>query len=729
MRRPPRTALRLNRLEDRDAPATLASATTVTYRDADGDAVTVVLSKPLLTAANVGLALAFDSGGVTGNNGSGQQLRTLDLTKLGPGAAGVSVAVTATRSAAGGDGFAAVGQVLADGLDLGTVAIDGDLGSVQAGDGDTTTPGLAGLAVHSLGRYGTATGAATLGTSVEGAIGFVRVRGDVQGAAIFANHGGIGTVNIGGSLIGETGLNNLTGAIEAGGDLGPVVIGRDVVGAGAGNQPGLGRFTGEVFCQGRLAAVTVGGSVIGGPGDSGGRIVSRGDMGPVTIRGSLVGGSGSESGQVSAQGKLARVTVGRSVRGGAGQDSGEITSGGDVGTVAVGGDLVGGRGQNSGRVFVTGGVLRSRLSIAGSIVGGAGNESGEVNANAQIGGSPASASVAVRGDIVGGAGLDAGSVKLFNPLARVTVSGSIRGGTGPSSGLIQLVQVGTVAVGGDLLAGTGQGGAAVLAGQADTIAIGGSVVGALSESGRVDVSGPCGTLSIGGNLIGGSATGTASLTDSGFVRAVRIGRLTIGGSVVAGTDTTTGTFRNNGAVRVADDIGSVLVRGSLVGNPSNPAVIAARGQAAPAPGTDLAIGRMTVLGRVERALVLAGANSDGVVVNMDAQVGPVVVGGDWIASSLAAGVVAGPDRFFGDADDFQVIGTGIKNDPAVVSTIASWTVGGQVLGTLASSDFFGIVAQAVGAVKVNGVSIPTTAGTGNDDFFVGVTADFKVNEL
>ena len=28
-----------------------------------------------------------------------------------------------------------------------------------------------------------------------------------------------------------------------------------------------------------------------------------------------------------------------------------------------------------------------------------------------------------------------------------------------------------------------------------------------------------------------------------------------------------------------------------------------------------------------------------------------------------------------------------------------------------------------------GVTFPTTAGTGNDDFFVGVTADFKVNEV
>lgn len=48
-----RPFLRVEVLESRLAPATLISPTTLTYRDVDGNNVTVHLSKPLLTSATI----------------------------------------------------------------------------------------------------------------------------------------------------------------------------------------------------------------------------------------------------------------------------------------------------------------------------------------------------------------------------------------------------------------------------------------------------------------------------------------------------------------------------------------------------------------------------------------------------------------------------------------------------------------------------------------------------
>ena len=71
----------LEQLETRLTPATLVSPTTVTYQDADGDAVTIRASRPIFTdeaAANA--ILTFSVGGVIGTNILPQQLQRVDLT-------------------------------------------------------------------------------------------------------------------------------------------------------------------------------------------------------------------------------------------------------------------------------------------------------------------------------------------------------------------------------------------------------------------------------------------------------------------------------------------------------------------------------------------------------------------------------------------------------------------------------------------------------------------------
>ena len=152
------------------------------------------------------------------------------------GAAGTAVTVTAVRNPTnGGDGFAAVGQVNAPNIDLGAVTIDGDLGRILAGDAITTTSGLKGLTVQSMGRFGLSTGAPDLNTVVQGKLDFLKVKADVREAWVRPRRGTdgrIGSVFVGGSLVGGAGDD--TGRISATGDVGFVTVGGDLVGAGGG---------------------------------------------------------------------------------------------------------------------------------------------------------------------------------------------------------------------------------------------------------------------------------------------------------------------------------------------------------------------------------------------------------------------------------------------------------------------------------------------------------------
>lgn len=485
-----KSALHLERFESRYAPAKLISPTMLAYQDKDGDSVIVSFSKPVLAAGVPNTIFTFDSGGgaINGNTSAKEQLQRIDLTSVSATAAGTSISLISNRGAAiGSDGFAAVGEIIASGIDLGTVKVDGDLGRVLAGDNILTTPGLKALTAQSIGRYGTSTGAADMLTQIQGRLGALSVKSDVNDAEI------------------------------------------DVQGGSAGS----------------IGILNIGGSVIGGSGPSAGIIKISGTLGKSVIRGDVIGGTGMPSGFVGA----------------------------------------------------------------------------------------------------------------------------------------------------------------------DTIV----------------------SLTVGGNLIGGSASGNANLSASGFIGANHIKSLTIGGSLIAGTDNTTGFFSGNGIVFAIFDIGSVTIKGNVIGNPSNPAIISAGGQQFASGSTDLAIGSVTVKGRVERGIIEAGVSPDNnfvfVPTNADAQIGTVTVGGDWIASSIAAGVVAGADGFFGTADDAKMSGPGVKDDPSVSSKIGKLRIAGQALGSLGGVDHFGIVAVNVSSMTLGGVPIPLLVGIGNDDFSMGITGDFAIREL
>jgi hypothetical protein len=171
----------------------------------------------------------------------------------------------------------------------------------------------------------------------------------------------------------------------------------------------------------------------------------------------------------------------------------------------------------------------------------------------------------------------------------------------------------------------------------------------------------------------------------------------------------------------------VVIRGSIIGNATNPAVIAARGQAAPTATSDVAIGSLAVSGRVEYARVLAGYLDD-VAWNADAQIGPVAVRGDWVASSIAAGARPGDNNYFGDVDDMKASGLYVKDTPGITSRIASLTINGQVVGTFTPVDHYGIVAENVVAVTVGGTPLPLRPDS-KDFLAVGIDGDFKVREV
>lgn len=185
-------------------------------------------------------------------------------------------------------------------------------------------------------------------------------------------------------------------------------------------------------------------------------------------------------------------------------------------------------------------------------------------------------------DIEGGLGNHSGSVFSNGILTSVSVGGSVIGGvdrnvdvstfTGDSSGRISCAAaIGSIKIAGSLIGGSSQ----------------------LSGG-------------IGGDIRGSNAFASGTTSDTGSIQAKRIGSLTVGGSVVAGNNALlpdNGVVVHSGAILALQDIGTIAVKGSLVGNTSHHLEIFARGQDSAAPGYDP---RRTSRSRASRS---AGASS------------------------------------------------------------------------------------------------------------------------
>jgi hypothetical protein len=724
-------------LESRIAPASL------TFNDIDGDLVTITTSKG--SANDLAGAALF-----TPLQDGGQLLLRLDLSAAV--FEGTNLTVSAKRDPIlGGDGFVSLGYVYAIGRDLGAVMIDGDLGAIDAGNAANPAIGMKSLTVQSFGRLGGAYGAPDLESNIDGGLGKLTVKSDVSEAFVNvvdtsgALKGRIGSVIIGGSLIG--GISSGSGSLYGAHGLGPVKIGGDVVG-------GAGVTSGAVSADLDIASVTIGGTVSGGAGPSSGFIFSSlGKLGAVKIGGDLVGGDAINSGRVFGKTSIASILVKGSVTGTAMEDTGKIHSDGAIGAVQINGDLEGGGGFNAGSLF--GQSSLGKVTIRGSMIGGTFNQTGAVLSGGAI------KSVTIGGSLVGGSG-SGGAVILTNdtigpvkitgdmigmgPLTSsisggeiksVSVGGSILGGSGQDSGAIKSNPggIGRVTVGVDVRGGAGgQSGVIFSTGDLGSIVIGGTLSGGTANfSGGISANfGSIGSVKIGGDIVGADNSGVSNLFGSGYIDGGRIGSILVKGSIRAGIDSGAGGLSQNAMITAQDGIGRVTVLGSLIGAAHTDGdsadgdfthvTISALGVFAQAGDTKipLTIGSVTVGGRVENARILAGYQ--GVFLapsNGDAQIGRISVGGDWIASRIAAGTNDGADDIAGTDDDTFLAGA-----PEIPSKIASITIKGQAYGTIGSGDSFRFMAERIGKVTIGSTVFPLTSSA--NDIRFSSTLDVRI---
>ncbi len=588
-------------LEGRRLPATLIGTTQVKYQDIDGDDVTVTLSKPILTAANVNTIFTFDTGNVNGANTTKQQLRSINL--LLAGAQGTNITTVATRNAVTkGDGLAALGQIISN-RDLGTITIDGDLGRINAGDTTLTTRGVTALNVHSMGRFGSFTGSPNLESLIFGKLGSLTVKTDVQEADIRVSggvNGQIGPITIGGSLIGGSTTNQ--GQILAEGNIGVVLVKGDILGGSASSSG----FIGSADLLGlptAIASLTVEGSVIGGAGvRSGSVVVNR--IGPIKITGDLIGSSGNISGMMFSVGAMTSVTVDGSIIGGVARSTGGIMAGGALGAVIVGGDLIANTsfsGEESAVVVSETSI--ASVTIGGSMIGGGGEKTGYI-------GAPTVGPISIGGDLKGNLGATSGAIQAGS-IGNVTLGGSLEGSFGSYSGMIvaNTAGIGAISIGGDVVGGNAAQTGFIRANtNIASLTIEGSLLGGVeSKTGRVEASGNIGPVLIKGDV---EALSTDAGIDSATVRSGgTMGTVTVNGSIRGGAGS------RSGSISSAQSMGAVTVLDNIIGNLGE--------QSGSISSVDDMVS-VTVNGSV---LGSAGHNS-GQIKALQGALGPVIVKGD-----------------------------------------------------------------------------------------------------
>jgi hypothetical protein len=191
-----------------------------------------------------------------------------------------------------------------------------------------------------------------------------------------------------------------------------------------------------------------------------------------------------------------------------------------------------------------------------------------------------------------------------------------------------------------------------------------------------------------------------------LIKSVQIGGSLLGDSSLAA--------REFGTIAVAHDIAGAT--------PGSVQILAYGAEQSPGTGVDNAIGSVTVGGRVVFTEIRAGIfNGE---FNADGSIGKITIGGDLIASSIMAGTTAGSDAIIGTADDGVFSGPMTRNSDALVATIGSIVVKGQVLGTPdSSSDSFGISAESIKKAMVGPVKyqLSPTVRSSDDFFFLAPT--------
>lgn len=665
----------LEPLEARIAPASL------TFLDVDGDSVTIAVSKGPALVVGTNVTLSSGSASVPG------VLQKLTLTDALFGGASVSFAV---RKAAGGDGLVNVGFIDATGVDLGAVTVPGDLGRIVGGDLVTTKdPGLGTLKVRSMGALGTLTqgGGGTLVSIITGALGKLEVTRDFIEAQL------------------ET-----TAVTNDDARVGKIVIGGDLVG-------GALLRSGFIDVEDGCDSITVRGQIIGGAGEESGHIRIGDDIKSVTL-GGIVGGRGRDSGRFEMHGPKAAVLIKGSVVGGFGEDSGSLECEGDIGTVIVTGAILGGSGTQSGRLDLD----TFKQVTVGSITSVPGDENGQVSGRG--------GSVFVRGNVVNGGSFNGSNIEGNGDLAAVKIGGDLQGDVGASGRIGVLAIRGNIA-GGNIGAGSlgllkidgnfGSGDAfddTMFVGDATKIIIGGSLIGGGNQCGRIISSGKITELIIRGSIVGGDG-------DSGLVEAAEIGKLTIGGDIKGGA----GGGGASGSVTATGAIGAVTIGRSIIGGSGvDSGMISAAGIGPVSIGGDIVGGNGPGSGSIDVLLgigkmkltgsLIGGGTTDSGRISAGGGITELSIGGDIRGSGFAnTGVVStihlGRVTIGGDVIGGRFSAGVARGDSGLITAgdIAAVTIRGSLIaglddGTVAATGASGaIIAGTLGPVVIGGSMI------------------------
>ncbi|MGC3990483.1 MAG: hypothetical protein QM796_12540 [Chthoniobacteraceae bacterium] len=535
-------------LEARIAPATLTGRV-LTYTDTDGDQVTVKFSKGTLSESDFTFDTAFNSTG-------GQQLQQIALGGSQT-FQGANITVSVVKD--GGDGFVNLGLIYASGIDLGKVTIHGDLSRIIVGDSNVKTAGLKSLAVNSFGVAGTTTQGSSTDTEsdITGKLGSLKVATDFSNMQLYvvggqgkaAKYGSVGSVYIGGSLIGGT--SEASAYFECTGSLGKLTVVGDLTGDD-------GEASGKITVDQNLGSAVIG-SITGGGGNDSGKLRVYGGAGKITVNGDITGGDvaspasdGAEAGIIEVDktvasvvikgniegknsyysglelhGNVGSISVG-TVEGGAAQDDGSIVVGGKAGKITITGGLVGGDSDDAGSVIVTGGI--GKITVGAYSMGGDGYLSGSVSTTGAIG------SFSMGGYMLGGAGELSGSIVAGKNIKSILLGG-ITGDVGDSSGSIASLggSIKTIHITGDVTTSTDSG-----AGTAGYISAGGSL----------------GSVTIDGNVSGGTG-GFYNIAGVKGIGSVKVGKDFTKAQILAGY-TATSPVQNA-------SIGSVTIGGNFVG--------------------------------------------------------------------------------------------------------------------------------------------------------------------
>lgn len=629
---------------------------------------------------------------------------------------------------------------------IASIQIDRDLiGGTTTGAGKITADNKIGAVTIKgdfLGGAVTQTGHLQSG----GAIGAVTIGGDFKHAAIVAADatsaavGTIASVKIGGSFIG----GGFTGAgkITADKSIGAVMIGVDFLG-------GTASQTGYLQADGTIGAVTINGDFTGGSASSAGRIFAGklfsdlpAGIGAVKILGTFKGGSGLDSGNITSYAGLASLYIGENMEGGSAFGAGDISySKKAASKLVIMGNMIGGTvpktGGDAGYFYNTGEISAAggfgSLYVGGSVLGGAVASLG----NMKFG------SVTIEGSLEGGAADFSGTITNWGPVGAVKIGGDLKGGTGRESGTLAIGNNGfgkatSIWIGGSVIGGT-----EVITGNiglyADSgpITVVGSVRGNEGDlSGAITSFYKVTSITIGGDLVGstggysgvinppnstnsyigkvaitGSITGHTGLRSGSVWSLGTIGSMTVGGNVSAGDGL------GSGGIRANTSIGSLTIEGDVTGDGEDPVYITGGGldYATNEPKAMVALGKIVIKGNVTNAKILAGwdAKADQnsafshkpEAVNGDASITSVLVEGTWAASDIVAGVTDGTADGFGRND------TLISGDIAkAIAKIGSVTLAQTAVGSAVGGEHYGIVAEQIGTLKVNGNRFVTTNG-------------------